>query len=69
MQRNSTPTEILKAAIAIDGRPVTRIAKDAGVDHAILSRFVRGERGINLSTFDRVCGVMDLGLQRRRKSA
>ena len=69
MPRISTPTEVLKAAIKIDRRPVTAIARDAGVNHAILSRFVSGKRGITASTFDRVCSVMDLGLHELRRSA
>jgi plasmid maintenance system antidote protein VapI len=69
MQRDCKPSDFLKAAIKIDARPLVRIAKDAGVDRAILSRFVNGKRGISSSTFDRVCGVMDLGLHTRRRSA
>lgn len=64
-----SPTETLKAAIVNDGRPVYRIAREAGVSQAILWRFVNGKRGISGTTLDRVCGVMHLDLSRRRKSA
>jgi hypothetical protein len=69
MQKNATQSDILRAALKIDPRPVTRIAREAGVNHAILSRFVRGERGISLSTVDSLCRVMPLGLRDLRRSA
>jgi hypothetical protein len=64
-----TPTETLKSAIVSDGRPVYRIAREAGVSQAILWRFVNGKRGISGATLDRVCSVMQLDLSRRRRSA
>lgn len=66
--RRKTPSEVLKAAIKIDGRPVHRIAKDAGVDHAAVSRFVNGRRGITTLTFDRLAGVLDLEVRHRRSA-
>ena len=69
MQRDCTPTEFLRAAIRVDHRPVHRIAREAGVSQAVLSRFVNGKRGLTLSTVDRLCGVMDLGLHRLGRSA
>lgn len=69
MHRTCTPTEILRAAIKADGRPVLRIAKEAGINQAVLCRFVNGNRGLSLSTVDRLCGTLDLGLQRLRRPA
>jgi plasmid maintenance system antidote protein VapI len=69
MQRDCTPTEFLRAAIRVDGRPVHRIAREAGVSQAVVSRFMAGKRGITLSTADRLCGVMNIGLQPLRRSA
>jgi DNA-binding phage protein len=68
MRRNA-PSEFLKAAITTDGRPLTRIAREAGIDHGILVRFVNGERGMTMRTVDRVCGVLGLELRPRRTAA
>lgn len=68
MRRNA-PSDFLKAAITNDGRPLTRIAKEAGIDHGILVRFVSGERGITTLTLDRVCGVLGLELRPRQSAA
>lgn len=69
MTKNATQSDILRAALKIDPRPVHRIAREAGVNHAILSRFVNGKRGLSLSTVDALCRVMPLGLRDLRRSA
>jgi len=69
MQKQATPSNILRSALKLDPRPVHRIAREAGVNHAQLSRFVSGKRGLSLSTVDAVCRVMDLGLRDLRRSA
>jgi plasmid maintenance system antidote protein VapI len=66
--RRKTPSEVLKVAIKIDGRPVHRIAKDAGVDHAAVSRFVNGKRGITLLTFDKLASAVNLQVIHRRSA-
>jgi hypothetical protein len=66
--RRKTPSEVLKAAIKIDGRPVHRIAKDAGVDHAAVSRFVNGRRGITVLTFDRLAATVNLQVIHRKSA-
>ncbi|MFO0422822.1 MAG: helix-turn-helix domain-containing protein [Planctomycetia bacterium] len=68
MTKNATQSDILRAALQTDPRPVTRIAREAGVNHAMLSRFVRGERGLTLSTVDQLCRVMPLGLRDLRQT-
>lgn len=40
-----------------------RIAIDSGVDHAVLRRFVKGERGIKLDTADRLAKYFKLKLK------
>jgi plasmid maintenance system antidote protein VapI len=59
-------SEVLRASIKGDGRTVTQIASDAGVPQPVLSRFVRGERGITLKIADRVAVVLGLELKPRR---
>lgn len=67
MQRIAS--EILRAAITISGRSPSRIAKDAGVDHAAMSRFLNRKRGLNLRSFERVAAALDLELAPRRRIA
>ena len=52
----------LRAAIVT--APVTRyrIAQDTGVSESVLSRFVRGERGLDLISVDRLASYLELDL-------
>lgn len=68
MPRAITPTEHFKAAIAADGRPLHRIAREAGVRQSVLWRFMHGNRSVTLTTLDRVAAVVDAGLPRRRSA-
>lgn len=40
--------------------------KLAGVDRGIASRFLRGERGLNLTTASKICALLGLTLQPAR---
>lgn len=59
----------IRQAIIKSGMTPYRIAADAGVDRAILSRLLHGERGMVLETASKVCGVLGLELRpiKRRK--
>jgi len=48
-------TTALKAAIVRDGRTLTALGEAAGIDKGILSRFIREERTLSLSTADAIC--------------
>ncbi len=65
MQRTAI-SDTLRAAIVLDARPVHRIARTANVPPSILSRFVRGERGMTTRSFDRVAAAVGLELRPRR---
>jgi plasmid maintenance system antidote protein VapI len=54
--------EQLRRAIHESGLSPYRVATDAGVDRAVLSRFLRGERGLNLDTASRICELLELRL-------
>ncbi len=41
------------------------LARDAGVDRSVLSRFLAGERTITLETADRLAGRLGLSIERR----
>lgn len=69
MRRNASASEVLRAAITLDGRSPTGIAKVAGVDHAAMSRFLSRKRGMTLKSFDRVAAALELELVPRRRVA
>jgi len=64
MQRTA-PSDTLRAAVTLDARPVHRIARTANVPPTVLSRFMRGERGMTTRSFDRVAAAVGLELRPR----
>ena len=64
--RRTAPSDLLKAAIELDGRSLNRIAREAGVNVSLLSRFTAGRRGISATTLDRLAAVLDLELRPRK---
>ena len=56
--------EVLRKAIENDERSYYRLAKDCGVSHTVLIRFVAGERDIVLGTAGRICRALGLTLKR-----
>ena len=62
MKRHPTVSDRLRAAIA--AAPVTRyrIAQETGVSQSILSRFASGERGLDLTSVDRLAAYLELDL-------
>ena len=61
--RMDTMTTALKKAIERDGRSLSAIARAGGMDKGQLSRFLRDERDIAISTADRI--VSGLGVECR----
>jgi hypothetical protein len=59
--------DAIRDAIAQDGRTIYKLSLDSGVDQAVLGRFVRGERDMNLRTASKVCDALGLGLRPMRK--
>ncbi|HEY5314398.1 MAG TPA: helix-turn-helix transcriptional regulator [Pirellulales bacterium] len=57
-----TITEALKRAIEQSGKTPYRIAKDAGISAAMLSRFLAGERDVRLATVDKIAATLGLSL-------
>jgi transcriptional regulator with XRE-family HTH domain len=52
----------LKEAVRGCGLSLNELGKRAGLDHARLSRFVRGERDLTLTAAARLCEVLGLKL-------
>ena len=55
----------LRLAIAESGKTLYRIAKDSGVGHASLWRFMHG-RPISIGVFEKLCRYLGLKLKKAR---
>jgi hypothetical protein len=64
-----TLAESLKAAILNSKQSRYAIARGAHIDHAVLRRFMNGERDIKLKTADSLASYLDLELQKKKKKA
>jgi transcriptional regulator with XRE-family HTH domain len=64
---DQTLADQLREAMAKSGLTNYRIGKDAGVDQAVLSRFVSGERNISLEVADRICKLLGLEFAKREE--
>ena len=62
-----TLSESLRAAIEDSGLTMYRVAKDAGLDFTVVSRFCHGQRDIRLETADRLAEYLGLELRPVRK--
>ena len=52
----------LRERIAQDGRAVSALAREAGIDRGALWRFVKGQQSITLETADRLAAVLKIRL-------
>ncbi len=64
-QKTKALAEQLKAAIGVSGLSVYAVAKTAGVKHAVVARFLAGERDIRLETAGKIADVLVLELHPR----
>lgn len=55
-------SDSIRDAIDRDGRAPYAIAREAEVDHTVLTRFLRGERSVTTDTLDRLAPVLGLHL-------
>jgi transcriptional regulator with XRE-family HTH domain len=58
----------LRKAISDSGKTVYAVAKESGISQQVLGRFLRGERGINIETADRLAEYFKLRLAREIES-
>jgi len=54
--------EQLREAIRSSGRPFRQLGRECGVGADVLSRFVRGERGISFDAAEKICRALNLRL-------
>ncbi|HVS72238.1 MAG TPA: helix-turn-helix transcriptional regulator [Phycisphaerae bacterium] len=64
-EKTKTISDQLRAAIIAAPVSRYRIAQETGVSEAALSRFVRGERGLDLTSVDRLAAYLELSLSPR----
>jgi transcriptional regulator with XRE-family HTH domain len=57
----------LRNVVQSSGVSQADIAKETGIDPGVLSRFVRGERGITDATFAKLCQFFNLELRPARQ--
>ncbi|MFO0417637.1 MAG: helix-turn-helix domain-containing protein [Pseudomonadota bacterium] len=60
-------SERLRKAVLTSKKTRYAIAVGSGVDHAVLRRFMRGERDIKLTTAENLAEYLELELVQRRK--
>jgi plasmid maintenance system antidote protein VapI len=61
--RKADIVDQLRAAIKKSGETEYAIAKAAGVHTSVMSRFMRGDRGISLETAARLCDHLGMTLR------
>ena len=57
----------IRMAIKKSGISVYQLAKDSEIPQPVLSRFVNGQRGINLSTASKIAQTLGLKLVLKKK--
>ena len=55
--------DVIRRAVEDSGRTPYAVALEAGVPQAVLSRFLRHDRGINLDTAEKLCRALGLELR------
>ncbi len=68
-KKQSDWEELFRDAIRDADCPLMEITRQTGIDHSQLSRFMRGERGLSITTAERVAAVVGLELKRFKSKA
>jgi hypothetical protein len=63
-----TLSDRLRAAVLTSKRTRYAIAVGAGIDHAVLRRFMNRERDIKLKTAEQLCEYLELELVKRKRT-
>jgi len=65
MRKSSTIAHALRDAIKRNRKTAFQIAKESGVSHPIILRFLSGERDIRLATADKLAAVLGVEVVRK----
>ena len=66
MSRKRTFAEQIRAAAKRHGTPYA-LARDSGVNSAVVGRFLKGERDVTLTTAEKLCRALGLELRTVRQ--
>ncbi len=69
MSKRERVIDQLRGFVRDSGAKQADIARDTGIDPGVISRFARGERGLNAETFSVLCGYFDLELRPRKRGS
>jgi transcriptional regulator with XRE-family HTH domain len=58
-----TFAEVIRRAVRDSGKTPYAVAQESGVPQAVLSRFLRGLRSVNLDTAEKLCRALGLDLR------
>jgi transcriptional regulator with XRE-family HTH domain len=61
------PSDVVRRAVADSGMSNCQICRAAGLNEAILSRFMAGTRGLSLATLDALAPVLGLDVTARNR--
>jgi plasmid maintenance system antidote protein VapI len=61
--KRTTLSERLRSTIRKSGKPVYQLAKESGVAHPVIFRFLNGQRDIRLETADKLADALGLRLE------
>ena len=59
--------DLIRTAVKRDGRTAYAIARDSGVNSAVVGRFLKGERDVTLKTAEKICRTLQLELRPERR--
>ena len=59
--------DLIRTVAKRDGRTVYALARDSGVDSAVVGRFMKGERDVTLTTAEKLCRTLGLELRSTRR--
>lgn len=69
MRNKRTFAEVIRATTKARGLTAYALARDSGVNSAVVGRFLKGQRDVTLTTAEKMCRALGLTLRpgRRRK--
>ncbi len=69
MRNERTFADLIRATTEARGLTAYALARDSGVNSAVVGRFLKGQRDVTLTTAEKMCRALGLELRpaRRRK--
>jgi transcriptional regulator with XRE-family HTH domain len=65
MRKSPNIAASLRQAIATSGKSKSQLAKESGVSHPVILRFLSGERDIRLATADKLAAAVGVEVIRK----